>query len=57
MITRAAPTFRACSRRAAAGSDKGGAAGKDGYVIRRAAGPITIDGKADEASWASAALR
>jgi hypothetical protein len=28
--------------------------GAPGYVIRRAAGPITVDGKADEASWASA---
>ena len=37
---------------AAAGSaDKPGA---PGYVIKRAAGPITVDGKADEASWASA---
>ncbi len=25
-----------------------------GYVVRRAAGPITIDGKADEASWTDA---
>jgi hypothetical protein len=27
-----------------------------GYVVRRASGPITIDGKADEADWKNAAL-
>jgi hypothetical protein len=36
------------------GAAKAGAGPDGGYVIRRATGPITVDGKADEKDWATA---